>query len=47
MLAVESYHLSLCYVSYGACKSDKGQISLKTELKDFLFFLRSERNENS
>lgn len=38
MLAVESYHLSLCYVFCGAYKSDKEKITLKTALKDFLLF---------
>lgn len=46
-LAMESYHLSLFYVFYAACKSGKGQISLKTELKDFSSFSRSKSNENS
>lgn len=38
MLAVEPYHLNFCDALYAACKSDKGQMSLKTALKDFLLF---------
>lgn len=44
MLAVEPYHLSVCEALCAACKSDKGQISLKTARKDFLLFARKKKN---